>query len=147
MKQILLLTAVVALAAGVAFADERVSNTPIEMTVHMGTAGAHMYFKPDHLVFKRNQPYTLVIINDDLQKHEFVSDGLAERIFTTNVETLGPDGKMVAEVKGQVREIEVNAKDKVEWSFVPVRSGDDMELICEIQGHEQAGMHGSITIK
>ncbi len=130
-----------------AFASGDLSrNDPAEVTVEMGTSGSKMYFKPDHLRFETGKAYKLVFINNDAVKHEFESHEFAEKVFTRKIEVVGADGKMLAEIKGGIREVEVGPGGKVEWFIVPVQTGDNIDFECAIEGHKQAGMVGTMTI-
>jgi uncharacterized cupredoxin-like copper-binding protein len=88
-----------------------------------------------------------VLKNVDKVKHEFASPDLVAKSFTRKVEVLGADGKMIAEIKGGVTEIEVAPGGVAEWFIVPVQTGKDVPMVCEIAGHKEAGMVGTITIK
>lgn len=147
-RSIIAIAVLLLIGGSLAFAlGDLTRNNPIEIKLHMGTQGAHMYFRPDHLTFETGRAYKLVLINDDLQKHELESTEFAEKIFTRKVEVVSSDGGMLAEIKGAVREIEVGPKGTVEWFFVALQPGDEMEMWCAIQGHKEAGMHGHISIK
>ena len=54
---------------------------------------------------------------------------------------------MVAEIKGVIREIEVGPMSEVEWYVVPIQPGKNLEMVCTIAGHKEAGMHGLMTIE
>jgi uncharacterized cupredoxin-like copper-binding protein len=58
-----------------------------------------------------------------------------------------PDGEMVAEIKGQIREVEVFPGHTADWWFVPIQTGKFHDLQCTVEGHSEAGMTGTITIK
>ena len=81
------------------------------------------------------------------KKHYFSSEGLSRSVFTRKVQVNGKGGKAIAEVKGNVREIEVYPGGTAEWWFVPVKIGKFSDLECTIKGHTEAGMVGKITIK
>ncbi|MFZ1814544.1 MAG: hypothetical protein WBO55_09000 [Rhizobiaceae bacterium] len=137
------------LVSTAAFAEgDLTRNNPIEVVLEMGTTedGEHMYFKPEHLEFETGKAYKLVLKNLDDQKHEFESHSMVERIFTRKVEIENDDG-LVAEIKGNIREIEVGPHQQVDWYFVPLQPGDLLESTCAIEGHVEAGMHGTLTIR
>lgn len=69
------------------------------------------------------------------------------KVFTRKVEVVGADDKMIAEVKGAINEVEVGPGGTVEWFIVPVQTGDNIEMECAIEGHKEAGMVGTVTIK
>ncbi|MFT5172770.1 MAG: putative cupredoxin-like copper-binding protein, partial [Gammaproteobacteria bacterium] len=55
-------------------------------------------------------------------------------------------GKLIAEIKGSVREIEVGPNSEVEWFIVPIQTGKNISMDCALPGHKEAGMFGTITI-
>ncbi len=119
---------------------------PETIVIEMGTAGQRMYFKPNHLNLQTGKAYKLVLRNVDKIKHEVEAHEFVEKVFTRKVEVKDQDGKMLAEIKGSVSEIEVGAGGEVEWFIVPVQTGKDLAMECALPGHKQAGMHGTITI-
>jgi uncharacterized cupredoxin-like copper-binding protein len=123
---------------------------PIELVVEMGATDAAdkpMYFKPNHLELETGKAYKIVLKNLDEVKHEFASPGLMERSFTRKVEITDEAGELVAEVKGSVSEIEVGPGKEVEWFIVPVQTGENLAMECLLEGHQEAGMVGTITVK
>jgi uncharacterized cupredoxin-like copper-binding protein len=106
-----------------------------------------MYFKPSHLKFKTGQAYKLVLKNVDKVKHEVEANEFTDKIFTRKVEIKDSEGGLVAEIKGNIREVEVGPEREVEWFIVPVQTGVEMEMICALPGHKESGMHGLITIE
>ena len=122
-------------------------NKPQEIVLEMGSSGSKMYFKPDHLEFETGKAYKLVLKNTDKIKHELASPEMVEKIFTRKIEVADKSDNMIAEIKGNVTEIEVGPGGTVEWFFVPVQTGKNLELNCEISGHKEAGMVGTVTIK
>lgn len=150
MKAIKLMAAVIALAfPSVVHADGDLSRAnPTEIAIEMGQTDAkHMYFKPNHIDLQTGKAYKLVLKNVDKIKHEFAAPDLVAKAFTRKVEVLGADGKMIAEIKGGVVEIELAPGGVAEWFIVPIQPGKNVPMVCEIAGHEKAGMHGTITIK
>jgi len=141
--------AVVPLAYGtLAHAAGDISRAePIEIVMEMGsTPDGKMYFKPDHLDLETGKAYKLVLRNVDEVKHELESHALVEKIFTRKIEVV-QDGEMLAEIKGGISEVEVGPGATVEWYFVPIQTGTDMAMECAIEGHRQAGMHGTVTVR
>ena len=114
--------------------------------LEMGSNSNGMYFKPSHLEFETGKSYKIVLKNPDKVKHEIEANEFAEKVFTRKVEITNPSGELVAEIKGAVREIEVGPGGEVEWFIMPVQTGKDMALKCALEGHKEAGMHGTITI-
>ncbi len=149
MKRILFAVSILLVAwAGWALARGDLSRENlVEVQIRMGTADGKMYFRPDQISLETGKAYKLVLINEDVQKHELEAEDFVDRIFTRKLEVMGPDGQMIAEIKGPVREVEINAKGHVDWYLVPVQTGTDIEMVCGIAGHKQAGMKGKITIQ
>ncbi len=146
MKKMICLVSAFALIAPIAvMADGDLSrNSPQKVVLEMGTNDGHMYFKPSHLEFETGKAYNLVLKNVDVIKHEVESHGLVERIFTRKVEIENASGDLVAEIKGNIREI--GPGQEVQWFFVPIQPGAKLDMTCAIKGHAEAGMTGDITI-
>jgi uncharacterized cupredoxin-like copper-binding protein len=69
------------------------------------------------------------------------------KVFTRKLEIATESGDLVAEIKvGDVHEIEVGPGQQVEWFIVPIQTGEDIEMVCELEGHKDAGMVGTVTI-
>ena len=128
-------------------AGDLTSQDPVDLRVQLGNERDALQFFPAQLTFETGKLYRLTLTNPSPQKHYFSSEGLAQAVFTRKVQINGADGKAIAEVKGQVREIEVYPKGTTEWWFVPVKTAELADLTCTIAGHGQAGMTGKITIK
>ncbi len=123
---------------------------PVEIVFEMGTsdsADQPMYFKPNHLDLETGKAYKIVLRNVDKVKHEFAGHEFIEKIFTRKIEITNASGDLVAEIKGSVSEIEVGPGQEVEWFFVPVQTGENLPMECEIEGHKEAGMFGTVTIR
>ncbi len=119
---------------------------PETIVIEMGTAGQRMYFKPIGLGLETGQAYKLVLKNVDTVEHKIEMPEFTEKVFTRKVEVKDYDGKMVAEIKGAIREVEVGPGGEVEWYVVPVQTGENLAMECAIPGHKEAGMRGRITI-
>jgi uncharacterized cupredoxin-like copper-binding protein len=135
--------------AGSAFAEGDLSRANvIDVVIEMGSNDDGMYLKPDNYEFVTGQAYKLILINVDEIKHELTLNEMVERIFTRKIEIADENGDLVAEIKGNVREVEVGAGKTVEWFIVPVQTTDEpVEITCEIPGHLEAGMRASAMIK
>ena len=120
----------------------------IDVVIEMGTNDDGMYLKPDNYEFVTGQAYKLILTNVDEIKHELALNEMGERIFTRKIEIADEKGELVAEIKGNIREVEVGAGKTVEWFIVPVQTTDEpVEITCEIPGHLEAGMRASVMIK
>jgi uncharacterized cupredoxin-like copper-binding protein len=139
-----------ALASPALAAGDLSRADPTEIVVEMGTsenADKPMYFKPDHLDLETGKAYKIVLKNTDEIEHEFAGHELFEMVFTRKVEITDASGELVAEVKGGVTEIEVGPGKQVAWFIVPVQTGEDIPMECLIEGHKEAGMVGTVTIR
>ncbi|MFT6909183.1 MAG: putative cupredoxin-like copper-binding protein [Oleiphilaceae bacterium] len=149
MKTVLIvLSLVFALASPFTLAEGDLSRANvITLKLEMGSNTKGMYFLPNELNLVTGQAYKLVLINTDAIKHELDAVEFVEKIFTRKVEIHTEKGAFLAEIKGHIREIEVGPHASVEWYFVPVQTGAQIEMICAIPGHKEAGMVGLINIK
>jgi uncharacterized cupredoxin-like copper-binding protein len=149
MKTLLATAALAALVAAptVYAAGDLSRNNPQEIIMEMGSSGSKMYFKPDHLDLETGKAYKLVLKNTDKIKHELEAPEMVEKIFTRKIEVADKNDNMIAEIKGKITEIEVGPGGTVEWFFVPVQTGKNLEMDCAIAGHKEAGMVGTVTIK
>jgi uncharacterized cupredoxin-like copper-binding protein len=128
-------------------AGDLTQQDPVEIRVELGDKKDALRFFPEALSLEAGKLYRLILVNPSPQKHYFSSEGMAQSVFTRKVQVNGADGKAIAEVKGQIREIEVYPGGTAEWWFVPVKTGSFNDLKCTIPGHEEGGMVGSIHIK
>jgi uncharacterized cupredoxin-like copper-binding protein len=134
--------------ASSAYAEGDLSRAdPLEVVIEMGHTDKAMWFKPDHIEFVTGKAYKLVFKNSDSIKHEFAAPEFVGRVFSRKVEVVDASGEMMAEVKGTVTEIEVGPGDVVEWFIVPVQTGENIPMECLIEGHKEAGMVGTMTIR
>ena len=125
----------------------------IEMSIQLnGKIGKMHFFSPNILKFKTGKLYKLKIINTSKSKHYFSSSNFSKSIFTRKIQINKNDEK-VAEVKGNISEIEVFPNNEVEWWFVPIKTGEFDDLICSVKDlqtnkkHSEMGMVGKIIIE
>lgn len=128
-------------------AGDLTSQQPVELKVQLGNDKDALRFFPETINLETGKLYRLVLFNASPQKHYFSSEGMAQAIFTRKVQVNGGDGKPIAEVKGQIREVEVYPNGTTEWWFVPLKTGNFGDLKCTIPGHAASGMVGEIIIK
>ena len=141
-------------ASGAALAAGDLSRqTPIEVTVDLGSPGKHE-FTPKQLKFETGKLYKLILRNQSDDPHYFTSHAFSQMIYTRKVQVVQTrDGKTsnVAEFKGAIREIEVYPGHSAEWWFVPVATGRVTDLRCGIvkdgKTHADLGMVGEIVIE
>ena len=122
------------------------SQDPIEVKIQLGNSDNALRFVPSHLEFETGKLYKLVIHNPSPSKHYFSSEGLSRAVYTRKVEVVGKEGT-IAEIKGNIRELEILPGGTAEWFFVPVKATSISDLKCTIKGHTEAGMVGDIVIK
>ncbi|MEX0951073.1 MAG: plastocyanin/azurin family copper-binding protein [Gammaproteobacteria bacterium] len=118
----------------------------IEVTVELGNKNGEMVFAPSELRFETGKLYKMVLVNNSPHKHYFSSDKFVQSVYTRKVQTYTADGDATAEVKGHIREVEVFPGYTAEWWFVPIQTGKFGDLVCTVDGHEAAGMTGTIEI-
>ena len=126
---------------------------PIEMNVQLnGKTGKIHFFSPNILIFETGKLYKLKIINSSESKHYFSSSNFSKSIFTRKIQINKNDEK-IAEVKGNISEIEVFPNNIVEWWFVPIKTGEFDDLICSVKDlqtnkkHSEMGIVGKIIIE
>ncbi len=127
-------------------------QSPITKSVSLeGKVGINHYFKPNVLKFNTGKLYKLEIINNSDSKHYFSSNEFSKSIFTRKIQVL-KEGKKIAEIKGNITEVEVFPNNVIEWWFVPVKTGIFDDLKCKIKDkvskktHSKMGMVGTIVI-
>ncbi len=99
-----------------------------------------MSFTPNDLIFEAGKPYKVELVNIGDVKHEFTAGNFFASVAWRKAESAQ------SEIKAPFfTEIEVFAGQKVELFFVPITPGT-YDLVCEIEGHLEAGMHGSVTV-
>lgn len=118
----------------------------IEVRVEAGTRDGRLRFVPDKFRFQRGKYYKLIVHNPSPQAHYFTSDGLATRVFTRKVEFIDGSGNTVAEVHGDIRDMELLPGATLAWYFYPMTKGKGLRLYCHKEGHTEAGMAGEIEI-
>jgi uncharacterized cupredoxin-like copper-binding protein len=129
-------------------AGDLAAQEPRTVRLTLGDARNRMVFAPKTLSFETGVLYKLVLHNAGPEKHELDAPELVSAVYTRKVEVLDADGRMLAEVKTPtLQEIEVAPGATVEWYFVPVRTVEDGELLCDLPGHREAGMVGRFSIR
>jgi len=112
--------------------DATVKEVTVELT--------EMAFTPKNLVLEAGKPYVIKMVNKGKVKHEFTASKFFRSAAIRKVENDS------SEVKAPFfTEIEVLAGKTVELFVVPVTTGS-FETLCEIAGHREAGMEGTITV-
>jgi plastocyanin len=140
------LTLLCAVAPQAHAAGDLTRQEPVVVTLKLGNEkGAHR-FTPDALTLETGKLYTLRLENAGVQPYYFASPGLADAVYTRKVVAMDASGKVVAEIYGPIRRIEIAAGHTVEWWFLPVRTGvfDDVTSTKKLT---EAGMRATIEVK
>ena len=132
--------------------DDLTRQKPITQIVSLrGIEGEAHYFDPSYLEFETGKLYKLIIKNNSDSKHYFTSKKFAESIFTRKIQ-VGQIGEKIAEVKGNISEVEIFPNNEIEWWFVPIKTGEFNDLECRVKdksrdlSHSDMGMKGVIKI-
>ncbi len=128
-------------------AAEKRGGPPESITVNVtaGTAEGELKFVPDKLRFERGKYYKLVISNPSSTDHYFSSEGMGTHVYTRKIEVTGTDGKTLAEIHGDIYDLEIKAGTTLAWYFYPMTNGK-LKLYCHKEDHEAHGMVGEIEI-
>ena len=97
-------------------------------------------FDPKQLTFQAGLPYKVEIVAAGKEKHEFTAEDFYRSVAFRKAEDAFGEVKVP-----YFTEIEVFAGKQVDLYFVPMFPGT-YPLLCEIEGHREAGMEGSITV-
>ncbi len=126
---------------------------PIDKVILLkGKNGENHFFSPNILNFQTGKLYKLQIKNESNSKHYFSSTKFSDSIFTRKVQ-ISKNNKKIAEIKGNISEIEVFPNNIVEWWFVPIKTGIFEDLSCSVKDkiskkkHNEMGMVGTIIIQ
>lgn len=131
-------------------AGDLTRQDPIETRVQLGTKDGVHRFTPDSLTFETGKLYKLVLSNPSQSPHYFSATEFASKVYTRKVQVVNDEGRL-AEIKGDIREIEVFPGGTTEWWFVPVSTGT-FSLTCGIKDedgrtHTEHGMVGTIVVE
>jgi len=97
-------------------------------------------FTPSDITLEAGKPYILELVTVGAVKHEFTASDFFASAAWRKVES----GE--SEVKATYfKEVEVFPGKQADLYLVPIEPGT-YELVCEIEGHFEAGMFGTITV-
>jgi len=99
-----------------------------------------MFFKPKDVTLEAGKPYVIELANTGKVKHEFAAGKFFRSAATRKMENPGSEVKVP-----YFTEVEVFAGKSVELFVIPTVPGS-FEMLCEIKGHREAGMEGTITV-
>ena len=97
-------------------------------------------FTPKDFTLTSGQPYVIKVVNTGDVKHEFTAEEFFGSIAFRKAEDASGEFKASAP-----REVEVFPGQEIEIYLIPTQAGT-YELVCEIEGHREAGMVGTITV-
>ena len=126
---------------------------PISIEVlSKGISGKFHYYEPSLLKFETGKLYKLKLKNLSDSKHYFTSKEFADSIFTRKIQ-VNKDKEKIAEIKGDILEVEIFPNNTLEWWFVPIKTGVFDDLNCKVidnkinKSHAEMGMRGKIIIE
>ena len=126
---------------------------PVSIEVLLkGSSGKFHYYEPSILKFETGKLYNLKLINLSDSKHYFTSKDFVDSIFTRKIQ-VNKDLEKIAEIKGNIYEVEIFPNNTLEWWFVPVKTGVFEDLYCKVidkkinKSHAEMGMRGKIIIE
>lgn len=102
-------------------------------------------FSPDKLTFDAGVPYRLIVQNEGLHGHDFVSPGFFEAIATKRTVIKTNITEKTFEFPF-IESVDLAPNETQELLFVPVRRGT-YELVCSYPQHISLGMQGKITVR
>ena len=102
---------------------------------------AEMSFTPKDIVLEAGQPYVLEIVNKGTEKHEFTAEAFMRTVATRKAETgrVRGEGAVLHGDRG------LRGQDGRTLPH-PADPGRRTTLVCEIEGHFEHGMFGTITV-
>jgi len=121
---------------GAALVEAADWDTKQELTIELSEFG----FTPKELTLTAGQPYVLKVVNVGEVKHEFTAEDFFGSVAFRKAEDASGEFKAPAP-----REVEVFAGAEIELYLIPTQPGT-YDLVCEIEGHFEAGMFGTITV-
>ena len=99
-----------------------------------------MFFKPKNVAVEAGKPYVLELVNTGKVKHEFTAAKFFRSVATRKIESDNSEVKVPF-----FTEVEVLAGKTAKLFVIPVIPGS-FEMLCNIPGHREAGMEGTITV-
>jgi len=121
---------------GKEFVDAAKWDAAAKVRIDLG----EMFFKPKDVSLEAGKPYVIELANTGKVKHEFSASKFFRSVATRKMENTGSEVKVP-----YFTEVEVLAGKSVELFVVPTVQGS-FEMLCEIKGHREAGMEGTISV-
>ena len=88
-------------------AGDLTRQEPVVVELKLGQPSGEHRFTPDSLVFETGKLYVLRLENPSPNAYYFGSQGLADAVYSRKVVALGSGGRVLAEVYGPVRRVEL----------------------------------------
>ena len=132
-------------------AGDLTRQNPIEIKIDMKSSVESHFFSPSLIRLETSKLYKIVLQNNSDAKHYFRSPKFSKAVFTRKVQVL-KNGERIAEIKGNISDVEVFPKSIVEWWLVPIKTGEFDDLHCYVKDkktgktHSEMGMVGTIIV-
>ena len=101
---------------------------------------SEMAFTPKEITLKAGKPHIVKVVNKGVVKHEFTAGEFFGSVAFRKAQDVSGEFKAPAP-----HEIEVFPGKEIEVYLIPTKAGA-YKLVCEIEGHFEAGMFGTITV-
>jgi uncharacterized cupredoxin-like copper-binding protein len=119
---------------------ERVASADWEAMETVSIELGEYFFEPDVITLQVDQPYKLELKNGGQLKHEFTASSFYRSVAFRKAQDAAGEYKAP-----HLSEIEVFAGQQTDLYLIPAEVGE-YELVCEIEGHKEAGMVGTIVV-
>jgi uncharacterized cupredoxin-like copper-binding protein len=115
--------------------------------LELSTPDARMAFVPAHLELRVGTRYRLTLVNVGPVAHEFDAPAFVLSVESERVEVFDRAGSRVAVLVGRPEEVELAPGARVDWYLMPLKAMQNADMLCDLPGHLQAGMRGTITVR
>jgi hypothetical protein len=119
-------------------AGDLTRQKPIVIEVEVGEG----VWKPNHFELETGKLYQFILKNNSSSKIDVDAPNLVSKIFTRKVQSYAmTEGEMkrTAEIKGNITELEIFARQQIDWWFVPLRTTrSPIKVCCTVKDGEVA---------
>lgn len=98
------------------------------------------FFEPNEVTLEVGRTYVLEVSNSGTIKHEFTASDFYRSVALRKVQDATGEYKVP-----YLAEVEVFPGQQTDLYLIPTQAGE-YKLVCEIEGHEESGMVGKITV-
>ena len=98
-------------------------------------------FTPSDITLEAGKPYILELVTTGATKHEFTAPDFFPSVAWRKVESAESEVKATYS-----KEVEVFPAKQTDLYLIPIEPGT-YELLCEIEGHFEAGMFSTIVVQ